>query len=158
MNLEVDLNNRITAASALCAEYDDKAQTLGLLDGPIEGFESVPFAQEVNGAAENPVPDGLGTVVKPALQQLRARTRDELKDVKRDDVDVEEKVTKVREEIGELADQEKGQEDALRLVDGEKEKLQDVRCFPPFSFSPLPSSPSLPLSSPCIFLYTSCSN
>lgn len=143
MNLEVDLNNRITAASALCAEYDDKAQKLGLLDGPMPGFEDVPFAQEVNGAAENPVPEGLATVVKPALQQLRARTRDDLKDVNREGVDVEEKVTKVREEIGELADQEKGQEEELRLVDGDKEKLQDVRLSSSF-FLLLPVSPPLP--------------
>ncbi|GAA5896325.1 hypothetical protein JCM6882_000984 [Rhodosporidiobolus microsporus] len=126
MSLEVDLNNKITAASALAAEYDEKAQRLGLLDGPIEGYEHVPFAQEVNGASENPVPEGLTAVVKPALQQLRARTRDELKEVNREDVDVEEKVTKVREEMGELADQEKGSEEELRLVDAEKEKLQDV--------------------------------
>ncbi|GAA6032671.1 hypothetical protein JCM8097_004872 [Rhodosporidiobolus ruineniae] len=126
MNLEVDLNNRITHASALCAEYDDKAQKLGLLDGPIPGYERVPFAQEVNGAAEVPVPEGLGTLVKPALQQLRARTRDDLKEMNRADVDVEEKVTKVREEIGELADQEKAADEELRLVDAEKEKLQEA--------------------------------
>ncbi|GAA5826525.1 hypothetical protein JCM11251_002411 [Rhodosporidiobolus azoricus] len=126
MSLEVDLNNKVTAASALAAEYDEKAQKLGLLDGPIEGYEHVPFAQEVNGASENPVPEGLGTVVKPALLQLRARTRDELKDLNREDVDVEERVTKVREDMGELADQEKASEEELRLVDAEKEKLQDV--------------------------------
>ncbi|GAA5854063.1 hypothetical protein JCM8547_008211 [Rhodosporidiobolus lusitaniae] len=126
MNLEVDLNNRITSAAALCAEYDEKAQKLGLLDGPIQGYEEVPFAQEINSASENPVPEGLSTVVKPALQRLRARTRDELKEVNREGVDVEEKVTKVREEIGELVDQEKGAEEELRLVDGDKEKLQDA--------------------------------
>ncbi|BGP16949.1 hypothetical protein JCM10213_007394 [Rhodosporidiobolus nylandii] len=126
MSLEVDLNNRIDDASGLCVEYEEKATRLGLLDAPIAGFEDVPFAQEVNGAAENPVTDGLGTLVKPALQQMRQRTREDLKEVNREDVDCEEKVTKVREEIGELADQEKVADEELRLVDAEKEKLQEV--------------------------------
>ncbi|GAA5971067.1 hypothetical protein JCM11641_004130 [Rhodosporidiobolus odoratus] len=128
MNLEVDLNNRITQASGLCAEYDEKAQKLGLfdLDHLPAGFETVPFAQEINSASENPVPEGLATLVKPALGQLRAGTKEDLKEVKREDVDFEERCTKVREEIGELVDGEKNADEELRLVDGEKEKLQEV--------------------------------
>ncbi|GAA6003004.1 hypothetical protein JCM10207_001938 [Rhodosporidiobolus poonsookiae] len=127
MNLEVDLHNRVGVASALVAEYDDKAQRLGLLGPePVAGFEHVPFAQEVNGASDSPVTEGLAALVKPALQQLRARTRDEIKHVMTDDVSVEEKVTKTKEDLGELADQEKLADDELRLVDSEKEKLQEV--------------------------------
>lgn len=127
MSLEIDLNKKIDEATGLCAEYDDKAQQLGLLDGPVAGFEDVPFAQEVNGASEAPVPEGLATVVKPALQSLRTSTRNEVRDLSLQAVKVEEELTRINEVLGDLGDREAQHEQELDVVDREKDQMQQVR-------------------------------
>ena len=53
LSLEVDVSRRMTSASAACAAYQSKAEALGLLPQPPEGFEHVQFEQEINGASEN---------------------------------------------------------------------------------------------------------
>ncbi|GAA6048435.1 hypothetical protein JCM3770_003756 [Rhodotorula araucariae] len=126
MSLEIDLNKKIDEATALCAEYDDKAQLLGLLDGPVRGFEDVPFAQEVNGASEQPVPEGLATVVKPALQALRTNTRNEVRDLSLQGVKVEEELTRIKEVLGDLGDREAQHEQELDVVDREKDQMQQA--------------------------------
>lgn len=127
MSLEIDLNKKIDEATALCGEYDDKAQQLGLLDGPVKGFEDVPFAQEVNGASEQPVPEGLAGVVKPALQALRTNTRNEVRDLSLQGVKVEEELTRIKEVLGDLGDREAQHEQELDVVDREKDQMQQVR-------------------------------
>ncbi|GAA5900177.1 hypothetical protein JCM8208_002040 [Rhodotorula glutinis] len=126
MSLEIDLNKKIDEATGLCAEYDDKAQQLGLLDGPVKGFEDVPFAQEVNGASEAPVPEGLSTVVKPALQSLRTSTRNEVRDLSLQAVKVEEELTRINEVLGDLGDREAQHEQELDVVDREKDQMQQA--------------------------------
>ncbi|KPV77620.1 uncharacterized protein RHOBADRAFT_41615 [Rhodotorula graminis WP1] len=126
MSLEIDLNKKIDEATALCGEYDDKAQQLGLLDGPVKGFEHVPFAQEVNGASEAPVPEGLSTVVKPALQSLRTSTRNEVRDLSLQAVKVEEELTRINEVLGDLGDREAQHEQELDVVDREKDQMQQA--------------------------------
>ncbi|GJN91123.1 hypothetical protein Rhopal_004141-T1 [Rhodotorula paludigena] len=126
MSLEIDLNKKIDEATQLCAEYDDKAQQLGLLDGPVKGFEDVPFAQEVNGASENPVPEGLAHVVKPALQSLRTNTRNEVRDLSLQGVKVEEELTRIKEALGDLGDREAQHEQELDVVDREKDQMQQA--------------------------------
>ncbi|TNY20699.1 HEC/Ndc80p family-domain-containing protein [Rhodotorula diobovata] len=126
MSLEIDLNKKIDEATALCGEYDDKAQQLGLLDGPVKGFEDVPFAQEVNGASEQPVPEGLAGVVKPALQALRTNTRNEVRDLSLQGVKVEEELTRIKEVLGDLGDREAQHEQELDVVDREKDQMQQA--------------------------------
>ncbi|GAA5866984.1 hypothetical protein JCM1840_005931 [Sporobolomyces johnsonii] len=126
MSLEIDLQKQLNAAQALCTEYEEKANPLGILDGPIEidGIDGeVHFGQEVNGAAENPVPEGLTTVIKPALQKLRARTRDEIREKSERQVELEEQVTKVKEAIAEHLDVQAGLDIELQAVDNDKTEL-----------------------------------
>lgn len=127
MNLEIDLNKRIDEATALAARYEEKAQPLGLLNGPLDGYEEVPFAQEINGASDNPVPEGLGTVVKPALSKLRQKTRDEIRDVNMTDFRIESELTKLKEILADLREKETVQVQELDVVDHEKGQMQEVR-------------------------------
>lgn len=126
MNLEIDLNKRIDEATALCARYEEKAQPLGLLNGPLEGYEDVPFAQEINGASDNPVPEGLGTEVKPALSKLRQKTRDEIRDVNMTDFRIESELTKLKEILADLREKETVEVQELDVVDHEKGQMQEV--------------------------------
>ncbi|KWU43982.1 hypothetical protein RHOSPDRAFT_25948 [Rhodotorula sp. JG-1b] len=127
MNLEIDLNKRIDEATGLAARYEEKAQPLGLLNGPLDGYEEVPFAQEINGASDNPVPEGLGTVVKPALSKLRQKTRDEIRDVNMTDFRIESELTKLKEILADLREKETVQVQELDVVDHEKGQMQEVR-------------------------------
>jgi kinetochore protein NDC80 len=135
MNLEIDLNKRIDEATALAARYEEKAQPLGLLNGPLDGYEEVPFAQEINGASDNPVPEGLGTVVKPALSKLRQKTRDEIRDVNMTDFRIESELTKLKEILADLREKETVQVQELDVVDHEKGQMQEVRASSPSFFS-----------------------
>ncbi|GAA5987764.1 hypothetical protein JCM10908_007203 [Rhodotorula pacifica] len=126
MNLEIDLNKRIDEATALAARYEEKAQPLGLLNGPLDGYEDVPFAQEINGASDNPVPEGLGTVVKPALSKLRQKTRDEIRDVNMTDFRIESELTKLKEILADLREKETVQVQELDVVDHEKGQMQEA--------------------------------
>ncbi|POY75601.1 hypothetical protein BMF94_1223 [Rhodotorula taiwanensis] len=126
MNLEIDLNKRIDEATALCARYEEKAQPLGLLNGPLEGYEDIPFAQEINGASDNPVPEGLGTEVKPALSKLRQKTRDEIRDVNMTDFRIESELTKLKEILADLREKETVEVQELDVVDHEKGQMQEA--------------------------------
>lgn len=145
MNLEIDLNKRIDEATALCARYEEKAQPLGLLNGPLEGFEDVPFAQEINGASDNPVPEGLGTEVKPALSKLRQKTRDEIRDVNMTDFRVESELTKLKEVLADLREKETVEVQELDVVDHEKNQMQEVGSKCSFSVRHPGHSPELGL-------------
>jgi len=129
MSLEIDLQREIDSASRLCLEYESKATPLGILDGPVRvpGMEQVVyFGQEVNGAAENPVPEGISTVVKPALQKLRAGTRDEIRQLREAQVGLEEEMTRIREVLQEFGDVMAGLDVEFEAVDREKVDLNEV--------------------------------
>ncbi|KAM0749876.1 hypothetical protein T439DRAFT_357395 [Meredithblackwellia eburnea MCA 4105] len=118
MNLEVELQRRLNRAHQLCAVYARKAEGLGLIPTPPEGFEGVNFEQEINGAEENPVPDCL-TFVKPAVVELRNRTRTENARRNGEDVILEERITRTKEGIAELV--EVREVDELELDRAERE-------------------------------------
>ncbi|GAA6060041.1 hypothetical protein JCM10212_001038 [Sporobolomyces blumeae] len=128
MSLEIDLQREIDQAQKLCLEYETRATPLGILDGPVrvEGFENeVYFGQEVNGAAENPVPEGLTSIVKPALQKLRAGTREEIRQLREAQVGLEEEMTKIREVIAEFGDTQTGLSLEFEALDREKVDLNE---------------------------------
>ncbi|KAM0789282.1 hypothetical protein ACM66B_000122 [Microbotryomycetes sp. NB124-2] len=107
--LEIDLQKQLNSAASACTTYETKATGLGIIPGPVEGFEQVDFSQEVNGAADNPVPD-CTTFVKPALVALRGKTRAQVLKVNSEDVVMEERVTRVNETIAELKEVVEGHE------------------------------------------------
>ncbi|GAA5898264.1 kinetochore-associated Ndc80 complex subunit NDC80 [Sporobolomyces salmoneus] len=128
MSLEIDLQRELDSAQKLCVEYESKATPLGILDGPVSvpGFqEAVYFGQEVNGAAENPVPEGISTVVKPALQKLRAGTKEEINMLREAQVNLEEEMTRLREVIAEYGDVQAGLDVEFEAVDREKVDLNE---------------------------------
>ncbi|GAA5936726.1 uncharacterized protein JCM15063_001968 [Sporobolomyces koalae] len=129
MSLEIDLERELDSVAKLCAEYESKATPLGILDGPVTvpGFEPeiVYFNQEVNGAAENPVPEGISTVVKPALQKLRSATRDEIRQLREAQVGLEEEMTRIREVLQEFGDVQAGLDVEFEAVDREKVDLNE---------------------------------
>jgi len=88
--------------------------------------ELVYFGQEVNGAAENPVPEGISTVVKPALQKLRAGTRDEIRQLREAQVGLEEEMTRIKEVLQEFGDVMAGLDVEFEAVDREKVDLNEV--------------------------------
>lgn len=129
MSLEIDLQRELDSAQRLCIEYESKATPLGILDGPVQvpGFEDpVYFGQEINGAAENPVPEGISSVVKPALQKLRAGTKEEIAMLREAQVSLEEEITKIRELIAEQGDVQAGLDVEFEAVDREKVDLNEV--------------------------------
>ncbi|GAA5876455.1 hypothetical protein JCM16303_003541 [Sporobolomyces ruberrimus] len=128
MSLEIDLQRELDSAQRLCIEYESKATPLGILDGPVQvpGFEDpVYFGQEINGAAENPVPEGISSVVKPALQKLRAGTKEEIAMLREAQVSLEEEITKIRELIAEQGDVQAGLDVEFEAVDREKVDLNE---------------------------------
>ncbi|GAA5989700.1 hypothetical protein JCM5350_007361 [Sporobolomyces pararoseus] len=131
MSLEVDLQVQLDQASKLCILYEEIATPLGILDGPVQvpGFgkdgEPVLFGQEINGASENPVPEGISTVVKPALQKLRQGTKEEINQLRQAQVNLEEEMTKLREILQEFGDVQTGLELELEAVDREKLDLNE---------------------------------
>lgn len=126
MEHEVTLNNAIEKATALTASYEEKAQALDLLSGPIEGFEDVPFAQEINGASDNPVPEGLATHVKPALLRLRDRTKHEIREVNNQDVQVEEELTRLAEDVADLREALNQREQEVQVAKTEANRMDDA--------------------------------
>jgi len=137
MSLEVDLQRQLDSASKLCLEYESKANQLGLLDGPVRvpgfnndhdggGGEGIYFSQEINGAAENPVPEGISTIVKPALQKLRSGTKEEINELRQAQVSLEEEMTRLREVIAEFGDVQAGLDVEFEAVDREKIDLNEV--------------------------------
>ncbi|GAA6018791.1 hypothetical protein JCM11491_003450 [Sporobolomyces phaffii] len=128
MSLEIDLQRELDAAQRLCAEYEARATPLGILDGPVAVPDSdrpVYFGQEINGAAENPVPDGIASVVKPALQKLRHGTKGEISMLREAQVGLEEELTRIREKIAEHQDEQAGLDVELEAVDREKVDLNE---------------------------------
>lgn len=124
--LEIDLQKQLNSASNACAVYEAKGTALGVIPGPTEGFETVDFGQEINGAAENPVPD-CSTVIKPALAALRNRTRVEVSRLNGEDVVMEEKITRVNEAIAELREVIEGNEVELEQAERDNADLKEVR-------------------------------
>lgn len=125
LSLEVDVSRRMTSASAACAAYQSKAEALGLLPQPPEGFEHVQFEQEINGASENPVPDCL-TEVKPAIVELRNQTRAKVVKRNGDDVVMEEQITRAKEAIAELIESAEADEAELEQVERDNGELREV--------------------------------
>ena len=123
--LEIDLQKQLNSASNACAVYEAKATALGIINAPVEGFEHVDFVQEINGAAENPVPD-CTTQVKPALAALRNRTRVEVGRLNGEQVVVEEKITRVNEEIAELREGLEASEVELEQAEKDNQDLKEV--------------------------------
>ncbi|KAL8292740.1 hypothetical protein RQP46_001352 [Phenoliferia psychrophenolica] len=124
-NLEIDLSKRRTKADATCARYKSKAEALGLLPQAPEGFEDVDFEQEINGAADNPVPDCL-TTVKPAIVELRNRTRQAVGVKNGEDVILEERITREKEGIADLAERLESGEVELEQVEKDNADLKDT--------------------------------
>lgn len=112
MSLEISLQKHLNKASTLCNDYSSKAENLGILPTSPEGFEHVNFEQEVNGAQEVPVGD-CTTVIKPALIELRQKTRMNVGEVQKEDVEVEERMTRKKEELEEL--KEVGEREEIEL-------------------------------------------
>ncbi|GAA5969120.1 hypothetical protein JCM3765_002185 [Sporobolomyces pararoseus] len=131
MSLEIDLQVQLDKVSKLCLIYEEIATPLGILDGPvtIPGFrdgEAVLFGQEINGASEtNPVPEGISTIVKPALQKLRQGTKEEINELRQAQVNLEEEMTRLRETLQEFGDVQTGLELELEAVDREKLDLNE---------------------------------
>lgn len=132
MNLEVELAKAHERANGLCAVYQTKATQLGVLPQPPEGFEHVAFEQEINGAADNPVPDL--TQVKPALIELRSREKVAWTKMKEEDVILEEKITRAKENIAELKEIVEADEVELDNVERDNLDLKEVGSFPSPSF------------------------
>lgn len=152
MSLEIDLQRELDAAQKLCVEYESRATPLGILDGPVSvsGFdEAVNFGQEINGAAENPVPEGISTIVKSALQRLRAGTKEEINMLREAQVNLEEEMTKLREIIAEYGDVQAGLDVEYEAVDREKVDLNEVSPLPLVPFHLAASRASLLRMIPC---------
>ncbi|BGP08795.1 kinetochore-associated Ndc80 complex subunit ndc80 [Rhodotorula toruloides] len=126
MNFEVDMIKAIEKATALAASYEEKAQALGLLNGPVEGFEDVPFVQEINSASDSPVPEGLATQVKPALLKLRDRTKHEIREVNNQDVQVEEELTRLAEDVADLREALNQREQEVQVAKTEANRMDDA--------------------------------
>lgn len=124
-SLEIDLQKRIARAQGLTAVYDAKGQRLGILPQPPEGYEHVNFVQEVQGAAENPVPD-CTTLVKPALVELRAKAKAECGRTNGEDIVLEEKITRANEAISELRESYEIDAAELEMVESENRDLKEV--------------------------------
>mgnify|MGYP001592989187 FL=1 len=125
-SLEIDLQKRIARAQGLTAVYDAKGQQLGILPQPPEGYEHVNFVQEVQGAAENPVPD-CTTLVKPALVELRAKAKAECGRTNGEDIVLEEKITRANEAISELRESYEIDAAELEMVESENRDLKEDR-------------------------------
>lgn len=123
--LEIDLQKQLNSASNACSVYESKATALGVIPGPMDGYEHVNFSQEVNGAAENPVPD-CTTHVKPALAALRNKTRVEVSRINAEDVMMEEKITRVNETIAELNEAIESNETELEQAEQDNADLKEV--------------------------------
>lgn len=128
LGLEIQLQKRINSAQALTASYEAKAQELGILPQAPDGYEHVNFALEVNGSADNPVPDCL-TSVKPALIELRAKQKAKCVETIEQDIVLEEKITRTREAIAELREQWMADQAELETIDAEIKELREVREF-----------------------------
>ncbi|KAK4057179.1 kinetochore-associated Ndc80 complex subunit ndc80 [Microbotryomycetes sp. JL221] len=99
--LEIDLQKQLNSTSTTCQLYEQKATSLGLIPGPVQGFEQIDFNQEINGANDNPVPD-CTSLIKPALTSLKTQTRTQMLRLNSEDVVMEEKITRINETISEL--------------------------------------------------------
>lgn len=130
LSLEIQLQKRIDKAQALTGTYDTKAQSLGVLPRPPDGYEHVNFAQEVQGAAENPVPDCL-TFVKPALTELKAKDKAAWGVTDGEDVVLEERITRLNEALSELKEVCQTDEGELEAIESGNREFREV--------SPLPS-------------------
>ena len=129
-DLEIDLQRGLENTAQLCATYELKATAIGILPIAPEGFESVNFAQELNGAADNPVPD-CQTLLRPALVQLKNRARAEGVRLAEEDAVLEEGLMRTKEAIGELRETVEADEVEMGQLEQEVEDAKEVRRFVP---------------------------
>lgn len=122
-DLEIDLQRGLENTAQLCATYELKATAIGVLPTPPEGYEHVNFTQELNGAADNPVPD-CQTLLRPALLQFKAKAKAECSKLNEDDVILEEKITRTKETIAEL--KESFEADEMEMDQADKD-VQDAK-------------------------------
>ena len=125
-DLEIDLQRGLENTAQLCATYELKATAIGILPVAPEGFESVNFAQELNGAADNPVPD-CQTLLRPALVQLKNRARAEGVRLAEEDAVLEEGLTRTKEAIGELKETVEADEIEMSQLEQDVEDAKEVR-------------------------------
>ncbi|SCV69656.1 BQ2448_1050 [Microbotryum intermedium] len=135
---EIEVERHLALAKRLAEEYSSIVGPLGLLRndlttnvalaGLLTGHEEVDFNQEISPASDNPAPD-CTTYIKPALSEMKVKTKAELRKLQADEVtkEAEVKIKQVEE-----SDQE---EISKHLVDEEKrlvremQALEEVRLF-----------------------------
>ncbi|KAI5479353.1 hypothetical protein MNV49_003687 [Pseudohyphozyma bogoriensis] len=125
MSLEIELQKRLDRANNLITSYTTKAEGLGVLPRGPEGYEHIQFEQELNGAADNPVPDCLREV-KPALMELRGKAKQVGAETAEADLELEEKITELKETIAELKEGWENDEVVLEQVEGRNTALKDL--------------------------------
>lgn len=123
LNSEIELTRALSSAEALCANYTSKAEALGLLPFPPDGYESINFEQEINGAIENPVMDCL-TFIKPALVELRTKAKEGFTKTQSESIVLEEQITREKESIGELKEESETHDSELK---NEEAQLRDLK-------------------------------
>ncbi|SCZ89178.1 BZ3500_MvSof-1268-A1-R1_Chr9g10320 [Microbotryum saponariae] len=129
---EIEVERHLALAKRLAEEYSNIVGPLGLLRndlttnvalaGLLTGHEDVDFNQEISPASDNPAPD-CTTYIKPALSEMKVKTKAELRKLQADEVtkEAEVKIKQVEE-----SDQE---EISKHLVDEEKRLMREMQAL-----------------------------
>ncbi|KDE04455.1 hypothetical protein MVLG_05103 [Microbotryum lychnidis-dioicae p1A1 Lamole] len=129
---EIEVERHLALAKRLAEEYSNIVGPLGLLRndlttnvalaGLLNGHEHVDFNQEISPASDNPAPD-CTTYIKPALSEMKVKTKAELRKLQADEVtkEAEVKIKQVEE-----SDQE---EISKHLVDEEKRLMREMQAL-----------------------------